>query len=102
MKRRKEILIEKYIQPSEIKHIEDGFYSCTTKIWHNNYGEKHSYFDLPALINYKMDLSEEHGWFRDGILHRENKPAVVVYDFLGRKYSEIWYFNGKMYKNPNL
>jgi antitoxin component YwqK of YwqJK toxin-antitoxin module len=80
--KRKNILIEKYLEPSEIK--SDGEY--TTKCWFNKYGEFHSFFGQPSVITINNLTNEfwEKQWHKNGKLHREgNKPAVIYWNKQG-------------------
>jgi hypothetical protein len=62
----KQIIIEKYIQPSIInknvirQFFDDNFNVETEekllmKKWYNNYGELHSFFNQPAKIYYNSE-----------------------------------------------
>jgi len=51
-------------------------------------GILHSYNDKPA----KIDKYGTKTWYKEGIYHRENGPALVKSEF------EVWYLNGKMHR----
>ena len=63
---KKQIIIEKYIQPSiinknAIRRVLTSYFTVEkeekffVKEWHNNYGELHSFFNQPAKIYYNSE-----------------------------------------------
>ena len=82
----RELLIEKWILPTEI-------YESGTMIWRNESWEIHSCDDRPAVIY----ASGTKWWYKNGERHRDgDKPAVIFAD--GEK---RWYKNGKFIKEEN-
>jgi len=79
----RELLIEKWIEPSLISEKGDMY-------WLNKYGELHSFNDSPAAIF----ATEYKGWYKNGQLHRDgNKPSMIWSN--GDKW---WYKNGEFIK----
>jgi hypothetical protein len=83
----KQILIEKYLHPSEINDFGDMF-------WYNEYGELHNILGHPAIVlfsgihprklssiitkNYKIT---QKCWYKNGIPHNDNgNPSIIRYD----------------------
>jgi len=80
----RELLIEKWIEPSYIDKRGNMF-------WYNKYGELHSTGDRPALIW----SNETKWWHKNGQLHREkDKPAVEW-----RSGTKSWYKNGLRHRD---
>jgi hypothetical protein len=99
--KKKQILIEKYLEPSEIK--SDGEY--TTKRWFNKYGEFHSFFEQPAVItiNNLTNKFSQKQWSKNGDLHREgDNPAVIYWDKQGEISHLYFYKNGLVHRNKDL
>jgi hypothetical protein len=97
--KRKQILIEKYIEPSETK--KDGAYVIES--WFDKHGDYHSFMGQPAVTCYGKNkkVLAQH-WCKKGISHRDrNLPASIYYsiyynyEHLTRK---IWWENGKVKK----
>lgn len=57
-------------------------------VYRNIEGQKHRIYG-PAYISEVYSIKE---WYRNGKLHREDGPAVVL------KKSEIWFLNGKKHR----
>ena len=81
--KKKDILIEKYLQPSKIIHEVDDFSGSkyVIKLWENKYGELHSTFDHPAKTNStKSGNFLKQWWYKDGVFFRDkNKSYVITY-----------------------
>lgn len=66
----REILIEKFIPPTE---FQDKHYY----FWTDNRGQYHRYNDLPAVIVYEAHIIKYY-WFIHGKAHRKgDKPSVI-------------------------
>lgn len=69
--------------------------TTTVSTYYN--GKLHSYKDEPAqVVTYIDDEDEivfEKSWYKHGVLHRENGPAVVESDGV-----EEWLYNGKHHR----
>lgn len=59
----------------------------------------HATDDKPAVIERRGGVVLQEGWYQNGIPHRENGPALVVYSDLGHKMDEIFVKNGKIEKS---
>ena len=82
----REVLNEKWIEPSRIDWIGNMF-------WYNKYGELHSTGDNPAEI-YSIGTKR---WFKNGLIHRnKDKPAEEYSN--GDKY---WFKNGECHRGGN-
>jgi hypothetical protein len=102
MATKKQILIEKYLIPSEfieLKRIDNCYYGvdCFVKRWRNKYGELHSTFDHPAEMYYSLEgriFKQE--WYKNDLLHRDNKkPAIIYYNPNNKETSLFWYEDGE-------
>ena len=60
------------------------------------FGKLHSVHDTPALIDYDNLRME---WRKDGKLHRDNGPAVIVFNKSGDVKERIFYKNDKVVKS---
>jgi len=101
----KQILIEKYIEPSDTVVFNGG---SIQKYWFNRFEELDSLFDNPAIINvsiippiltFKQQKKETHYWYKKNRLHRDrNLPAIMIYndDILTE---QLWYKKGEFIKN---
>jgi len=90
----KQILIEKYIEPSEVKI--NGNYAI--KLWYNKYGECHSFLGQPAFIKYYKTQIREQRWYTKDELHRDRGLSAYL-GYCNEKIScKIWYKNGKRIK----
>jgi hypothetical protein len=80
MKQKKDILIEKYLQPSEIIYKYDSLgKKYTIKFWRNRYGELHSTFDHPAKTSSTNSGNFlKKWWYKDGYLNRDKKKSYVI------------------------
>jgi antitoxin component YwqK of YwqJK toxin-antitoxin module len=83
MNDRREILIEKYIEPSEItKFLLNVFdYKMEDEKWRNEDGELDSVLGHPSIVRYNLfgEVTEKV-WHKKGKLHRErDKPAIIIY-----------------------
>jgi hypothetical protein len=91
----RQILIEKYVEPSETKINKYGY----IEQWHNDYGELHSFMGHPSLVYfYKGKILAQH-WYKKDVKHREKSlPAEIVYDKKGLKELECWVKNDQTLK----
>jgi hypothetical protein len=89
----KQILIEKYIEPSEIK-TDRGY---IFEHWLNRNGDLHSFMGQPSEICYYNWESKEirnQYWDKKGVEHRDkNLPSAIFYED-GKIKSKYWYKNG--------
>jgi hypothetical protein len=124
---KKQILIEKYIEPSEITKNGDCWIS---EFWYNEYEELHSILGHPAIVNYYDGEVAEKAWFENGLLNRDrdlpasidyvhekmtcqywfkkncshrdgDKPADIIYDENGKIIEEWWYKNDLQHRDGN-
>jgi hypothetical protein len=120
----KQLLIEKYIEPSEvIINI-----NSVIERWLDRNGELHSFMGQPSVIRYENGQINAHSWHKKDKLHRDNNlpsviwynqyeqtirkdwfkkhvlhrdedmPAVICYDENGKIKSQDWYKNGEFVK----
>jgi hypothetical protein len=76
----RQILIEKYIEPSE--RIIDG--NCISELWFDEYGDRHSSMNHPAVIYYNNGKITKQFWYKKGELHRDGVlPAFIEY-YIGK------------------
>jgi hypothetical protein len=74
--RNKQILIEKYIEPSEI--ITQDTY--VIKLWFNEDGDLHSFMGQPGKSLYFNKKIIKQVWYKKNKIHRDkNLPAVIFY-----------------------
>jgi antitoxin component YwqK of YwqJK toxin-antitoxin module len=92
----RQILIEKYIEPSEIKcfkHYIEG--DITIKRWLDINYNLHSFMGQPAYIRYENGKIEMQEWYKKGVRHRDkNLPSVISYK-KGRVSTQSRYKNGE-------
>jgi hypothetical protein len=89
----KQILIEKYIEPSERKIGENSVFES----WFNKYGDLHSSMGQPAFICYKEQVLSQ-SWYKKGVEHRDRDlPSYIGYSN-GQVYYQEWYKNGELIK----
>jgi hypothetical protein len=97
----KQILIEKYIKPSEIFKLDydDGF---KIERWFDRYGDLHSFMGHPAEVVFcKFKLSEKR-WFKKGILHSDGQfPSIIEYQNK-QKETHYWFKRGVLIKKENF
>jgi hypothetical protein len=95
----RQILIEKYIHPSEIESDKDNI----IEYWKNEYGENHNIFDHPSIVIYdkKMQLIEQ-GWVENGQIHRDKNPAIIGYDDNNKIKFKKWFRRDVIYRDGNL
>jgi hypothetical protein len=74
----RQILIEKYIKPNEIKATNDGTF---TERWFNKHGEYHSFMGHPAGVWYdRCGIVEIQFWCKKDLYHRDKGlPATIMY-----------------------
>jgi antitoxin component YwqK of YwqJK toxin-antitoxin module len=91
----KQVLIEKYIEPSEKEGINSVF---VYEFWLNKYGDRHSFMGQPAYIVYDNGKIKRQIWYKKGIVHRDRDlPAYIEYNNGQIIYKE-WYKKGKCIK----
>jgi hypothetical protein len=75
----KSILIEKYIEPSEV--IDKG-YGIVVECWLDRNGDYHSFMGHPAYVGYNSDGQINYQeWYKKGVIYRDrNLPAIIYYD----------------------
>ena len=87
----KQILIEKYIKPSETQFINVFF----VEMWLNEYGDRHSFMGQPAFVQYYKGQIETQHWDKKGELHRDRGlPAIIYYNNKEQTGAKRWYKNG--------
>jgi hypothetical protein len=95
---KKQILIEKYIEPSEIS-IDGNF---SSKRWNDKYGDRHSIMGQPAIICYRKNKITLQCWFKKGTKHRDRDlPARIDY-VDGQIEVQSWYKEGTRIKVKNF
>jgi antitoxin component YwqK of YwqJK toxin-antitoxin module len=90
----KQILIEKYIEPSEIE--VDGNWIFET--WVDRNYDKHSFMGQPAGIYYYCGEIMEQHWKKKGILHRDRDLPAVLYYLNTEAQRKDWYKKGKLHR----
>jgi len=94
----RQILIEKYVKPSETKMEGTFFAEC----WFNEYGDLHSFLGHPAFIYYKNGVLTKQCWYKKGEKHRDNDfPAIIQY-YKEKKDRQYWYKKGIMQREKDL
>ena len=95
------ILIEKYIEPSEIMPETDinfGFDS-----WLDRNGDRHSFMGQPAEISYENGKIKNQFWYKKGERHRDGDlPARIGYDCNGQISYQEWYKKGVLHRDGDL
>ena len=92
----KSILIEKYIEPSEIEYKGNGFF---IKRWFDRNEDLHSFMGHPAETGYCYGKIMSQNWYKKGVQHRGKRlPAEIWYHFNGQIEDKIWHNNGKRIK----
>jgi hypothetical protein len=95
----KQILIEKYIEPSEV--IIDGNYIF--KRWLDRNYNLHSFMGQPACIFYKNGQIIKKIWCKKGVYHRERDlPAIIEYDSNGQITYQSWFKEDKLHRHVDL
>jgi antitoxin component YwqK of YwqJK toxin-antitoxin module len=89
---KKQILIEKYIEPSEIK-INSNY---TYESWFDRNDDLHSFMGHPASVCYYSNgqiIGKQ--WYKKGVIHRDGDlPAYIIYYSNGQISYQAWYKNG--------
>jgi hypothetical protein len=89
--RNKQILIEKYIEPSETHNS----LSYTAEYWADINGDNHSFMGHPAVVIYNNKEISSQFWFKKSLAHREkNLPASIFYKN-GQAIGKEWHKNGE-------
>jgi hypothetical protein len=90
----RQILIEKYIEPSEL----ENFYEYVIKYWFDKYGDKHSFMGQPAEVWFERGIVVNQWWYKKGFRHRDRgMPACIRYNNEKIYYQE-WHKNGEFIK----
>lgn len=86
----RQILIEKYIQPSKIEFWANFKFEQ----WHDRDGELHSFMGHPASVDYNITNKViSKSWYKKGKEHRDkNLPAFISY-YNERMAKQVWYKN---------
>jgi hypothetical protein len=93
---KKQILIEKYIEPSE-KVTE--FNGIIVERWFDKYEYKHSFMGQPAVIVYNENKKIiEQRWYKKGFCHRDGDLPACIFYFKEQTSYQEWYKNGKRIK----
>lgn len=94
---------ERYINYSalQLNHMRSDkikFYSKflfdKIKVWREYTVFYYEYFNLIKKIEYYKNQVRRKAYYRNGLLHRDNKPAYIEYDFNGRLIIKESYQNG--------
>jgi hypothetical protein len=89
---KKQILIEKYIKPSEI--IFRG-YGIISEYWFNRNYYLHSFMGQPAENWYYNGKIKSQNFYKKGAWYRErNLPTYIRYDDNEQTIHQGWYKNG--------
>jgi hypothetical protein len=92
----KQILIEKYIEPSEIRTTIDGF---VIECWFDINYDLHSFMGQPACVFYNNGQIIYKEWYKKDELHRcGNLPTLISYKN-GKMKSQHWHRKGVELKN---
>ena len=83
----KQILIEKYIEPSE---TEVGGVLVRER-WLDKYGDRHSLMGQPSEIWYENGQITEKRWHKKGILHRDKALPAETFYYNENIFGELWY-----------
>jgi hypothetical protein len=88
----RQILIEKYIEPSEIR--VDGDDICER--WFDRNEDLHSFMGQPAYIEYENGQICYQSWYKKGVRHRDGDlPAVINYHSNEKISYQAWCKNGQ-------
>lgn len=81
----------------EIRYTNDIQNKKYRETWYRD-GKIHR-DDKPADIRYWNNGNKsEENWYQDGNMHRENAPAQRGWYENGNKYYESWHYNGKQHR----
>jgi hypothetical protein len=97
----RQILIEKYIEPSETNF---GVFYFVER-WLNEDGEVHSLLGQPAENFYDKDNGnlEVQKWYKKGKQHRDKDlPAEIEYNSKGEIIEKYWVKKGELHRDNNL
>jgi hypothetical protein len=99
----KQILIEKYIEPSEVQLVG----KVVVKRWLNRNLERHSTMGQPSVVEYAYIIENSkfsaieritQSWHKKDIKHREKNLPAVIWHVYGCEMSKLWYKNGILIK----
>jgi hypothetical protein len=89
----RQILIEKYIEPSEVKAYGNNI----IERWFNEDGDSHSFFGHPAEVWYNNNGITWKRWFIKGKSKRKGVlPDEIVYRYYDKKCRWCEYKNGEL------
>jgi antitoxin component YwqK of YwqJK toxin-antitoxin module len=92
-------LIEKYVEPSEIKIQNNG---VITERWLDRNYNLHSFMGQPAYIEYYNWRIERQIWYKKGFVHRDRDlPSYVEYNN-GKISCKIWHKKGTLHRDGDL
>jgi hypothetical protein len=95
----KQILIEKYIEPTEIKIDGNSVY----EFWFDRNYDLHSFMSHPAYIEYYNGQIIYQEWYKKGVRHRDGDlPAFIGYDYNGQISYQSWYKKGVYHRDGDL
>lgn len=91
------ILIEKYIEPSEIEPETGEYFGIES--WFDRNRDLHSNLGQPDYVYYNNEQVYRQHWHKKGLYHREKGlPAVIFYDKEGKIERKEWYKHGEFIK----
>jgi hypothetical protein len=96
----KSILIEKYIEPSEVFSgmVEGTNIRFFLERWIDKYGDYHSSMCHPAIIRHEEGKLYSQLWLKKGKHHRERGlPAIILYHN-EKEIRQDWYTNDNLIK----
>jgi hypothetical protein len=97
----RQILIEKYIEPSVIKPETELNYK--TECWFDINGDLHSFMGHPAAIYYENEKLISQDWYKKGEFHRDRDlPAIIEYYEDGQTSYQEWYKKGVLHRDGAL
>jgi hypothetical protein len=91
----KQILIEKYIEPSGV--IKSGDY--VIQYWLDRNYNLHSFMGQPARIVYEKSKVEAKFWYKKSTEHRDRGLPAEIYYKNEKETSQWFYKNGKFIKS---
>jgi hypothetical protein len=94
----KQILIEKYIKPSDsyMRYpLTNGHPGHRVEVWFNKKGKLHSFLGHPSEVLSEDGFIIRKRWTKNGKNHRnKNLPSWIQYDRSGNIAWQNWYKNG--------
>ena len=91
----RQVLIEKYIEPSETTKTSDGIHLFFIERWKSKYGDLHSILCQPSVvIKFEDGQIRCQQWHKKDLIHRGNNlPAVIWYKQTQRT-AEFYFIKG--------